>query len=822
VLFAVCLSAIPARVATASPQFAEAFFESGGGDGYAINSLAIGDVNGDGKPDLVTVGGTTVSVLLSYGDGTFGPHTDFAIVGGRYSGAYSVAIGDLNGDGKPDLVTAGGDTSEVSVLLGHGDGTFEARTDYATEDFPGSVALGDLNQDGKLDLVVAMSSGLSVLLGNGDGTLGAGTNYATGGGGSVAVADVNGDGKPDLVAVSYSDVVSVLLGNGDGTFGASADFATGRTPFYVAVADLNGDGVPDLVTANHDGHGVSVLLGNGDGTFAVRTDYPTGTYPLSVAIRDLNGDGEPDLVIANQYSSAGYQSTVTSVLLGHGDGTFGASTDYETGVWTNFAAIEDLDGDGKPDVAVAGMAGVSVIRGVGDGTFEVNKDFKVGSEPTSVAIGDLNGDGRPDLVISDNDSGNGSTVSVLLGVGDGDFGAKTDFATGSGPWSAAIGELNGDGKPDLVTANFGNGGGSGSTVSVLLGHGDGSFDAKTDYSTGNGPRFVAIGDLNRDGKLDLVVAIATGLSVLLGNGDGTFGASAFVATGGGTASNVAMGDLNGDGAPDLVTVEFGIGGGSVEVLLGHGDGTFGAPTEYAAGNGPTFVAIADLNGDGIPDLATANLFGTASVLLGHGDGTFAMHADFDTRASAYSVAIGDLNGDGYPDLVTPSNASQISVLLGRGNETFGPPAFYGTGGGAYYGSYSVATGDLNGDGRPDVAVANLGANTVTVLLNTRATVSVPPARQVSRFELAAPRPNPFRSRATIDFAVPISASVRLDIYDVNGRRIQTLENGTLAPGRYSRSWDGLTATGSVAHAGMYLVRFSAPGIEQSTKTILIR
>jgi hypothetical protein len=187
------------------------------------------------------------------------------------------------------------------------------------------------------------------------------------------------------------------------------------------------------------------------------------------------------------------------------------------------------------------------------------------------------------------------------------------------------------------------------------------------------------------------------------------------------------------------------------------------------------------------------------------------------------LAIGDLNGDGYPDLVTPSSGvSLISVIPGRGNGTFGPPALYGTGGGAFYGSYSVATGDLNGDGEPDLAVANLGANSVTILLNTRATVSVPTARNPSRFVLAAPRPNPFRSRATIDFSTPTSGSVHLEIYDTHGRRIRTLENGILAPGRYSRSWDGVTATGSVARPGLYLVRFSAPGIERTTKAVLIR
>jgi len=192
----------------------------------------------------------------------------------------------------------------VSVLLGNGDGTFGAKTDFGTGSSPAAIAIGDLNAGGSPDLAVAnlSSSSVSVLLGGGDGTFGAKTDFATGGSAqSVAIADLNADGKPDLATANHStDTASVLLGNGDGTFGAKADFGTGPGPYSVAIGELNGDGKPDLAVANASSNTVSVLLGTGDGTFGAKTDFETGASPQSVAIGDLNADGKLDLAVANR------------------------------------------------------------------------------------------------------------------------------------------------------------------------------------------------------------------------------------------------------------------------------------------------------------------------------------------------------------------------------------------------------------------------------------------------------------------------------------------------------------------------------------------
>ncbi len=314
-------------------------------------SIAVGDFNRDGKPDLVTPNafGDNVSVLLGNGDGTFQPTRFFAA--GTFP--WSVAVGDFNGDQKPDLVVANGNSNNVSVLLGNGDGTFQNAQNFAAGANPVSVAVGDLNGDGKLDLAVANSvnslSTFSVLLGNGDGSFGAVQSYpADAFTCSISIGDFNGDGKPDLTIVNLiaSNSVSVLLGNGDGTFQTAQTFGAGFTPDSEALGDFNGDGKLDIAVANRDDPYVSVLLGNGDGTFETAQNYGALDEAVTVAAADLNGDGKLDLVVADEPAGL-------SVLLGNGDGTFQADTNFDPGQTPTAAAVGDFNGDGKPDIAVA-------------------------------------------------------------------------------------------------------------------------------------------------------------------------------------------------------------------------------------------------------------------------------------------------------------------------------------------------------------------------------------------------------------------------------------------------------------------------------------
>ena len=667
--------------------------------GYDPMSVAVGDFNGDGVPDLVVANRVfnNVSVLLGNGDGTFQAAQPIS-AGTR---PIFVAIGDFNGDGKLDLVVANEGSNNVSVLLGNGQGAFQAAQNFAAGTNPQSVAVGDFNGDGKLDLAVANegSGDVSVLLGNGDGTFQTAVAFATGTNPqSVAVGDFNGDGKLDLAVANGGDFssgaggnVTVLLGNGDGTFQTALAFAAGDIPQSVAVGDFNGDGKPDLAVANLRSGDVSVLLGNGDGTFQAAQNFPAAGAS-SIAVGDFNGDGKVDLAVA---------SGSVSVLLGNGDGTFQAARGFVVGGSPWAVAMGDFNGDGKLDLATANGGGglepgtVSVLMGNGDGTFLEAPTYAAGV--ASVAVGDFNGDGKLDLV---------TNGSVLLGNADGTFQAPLAFPAGAYS-SVAVGDFNGDGKLDLA-------GTSASSVSVLLGNGDGTFQAPLTFAAGQ-PWSVAVGDFNGDGKLDLAGVASYGIWVALGNGDGTFQPAQNFTCGGPCGPGmVVVGDFNGDGRLDLVLTD--VSYWRLFLFLGNGDGTFQTPRQVGLNWVPDFVAVGDFNGDGVLDLAVAaeddlSDYGKVLVLLGNGDGTFQSPLTVAAGDDATSIAVGDFNGDGKPDLAVGNEAfNNVWVLLGNGDGTFQAAQDFGVGGRAE----SVAVADFNGDGRLDLAVAS---GSVSVLID---------------------------------------------------------------------------------------------------------
>jgi len=347
------------------------------------------------------------------------------IYGSGGGGAQSLAVADVNGDGVPDLAIANYSAETIGILLGNSDGTFQAAVTYGPGGHgTSSVAIADVNGDGKPDLLVAnncttpFSSGncfsngsVGVLLGNGDGTFQAAVSYDPGRPftNSIAVADLNRDGKPDLVVGNYSDSVAVLLGNGNGTFHLGATYSS-PGEYSVSAADVNGDGKPDLLVADLYNN-IGVLLGDGDGTFQPAVVYdPGGFYASSVIARDVNGDGRLDLLVANEFANNQdlQADGVIGVLLGNGDGTFQPAVIYDSGGQSpNSIAAADVNGDGKPDlVVVSAFSGswngaVGVLLGNGDGTFQPATTYSSGgSLPQSVAIADVNGDGKPDLLVA--------------------------------------------------------------------------------------------------------------------------------------------------------------------------------------------------------------------------------------------------------------------------------------------------------------------------------------------------------------------------------------------------------------------------------------
>jgi hypothetical protein len=812
--------AIPAQAQTHPPAFFQypSTFEINGianyGNLLGVQAAAVGDFNGDGKLDILSImgGGWEIDVAPGNGDGTFQVPILNTYSFPSNTSPYALAVGDFNGDAKLDLAVwctyAPANYNEVIIFLGNGNGTFTYGKTYTAPNAywnPGSnsLSVADFNGDGKLDLAalapycVSNLPCVAVYLGKGDGTFQTPVLYSTidpnhpgnTNAYGMAVGDLSGDGKPDI-AVTQSNGMVVLPNNGNGTFGAATYYDNGlshQSEIGIAIGDVNGDKKNDIVTSTYLGD-VVLFQNQGSGTFTLKGSIGKasgGQVSWLVSAADINGDKKLDLVVAD---SVGEIWT----FYGKGTGVFTTGPVYPVQYWEqppDNLILADFNGDGALDIfkPLEGTAiwDGQVILGRSDGTFQTNQAYGWTIPPGNggnLVTADFNGDGFPDVAYGYARSANLTQAGfeVMLGSSHGVLGAPTFVsAINCGSWTEwiAAGDVNGDGKADVVATISNNCVTSQGQVAVLIGLGTGKFKTPASYSTGSTaqPVDVFLEDLNGDGKPDMVISNWDGtISILLNKGTGTFGTASVITSAAAFSAHIhalAFGDFNGDGKLDIAAATYypqdqSATGSNVYVLPGNRDGTFQAVITTAAA--PTYVytgalTAGDFNKDGKTDLLVTlegstgctGYYGAAAyvVLLGKGNGTFNPGSLVCTGGEypQYPV-VADFNSDGKLDVFIP-------MLENNGKNPYGPVLLEGNGdgtftrlgeseyqwvngneqevfkGGFYVGptNRGASIADFNADGTPDIAVLNADNFAIgdyvtfaTVMFNATQPVSVSP------------------------------------------------------------------------------------------------
>lgn len=699
-----------------------------GGRDFAVGqypyALAAADFNTDGKADIAAADYFGNNVRVAFGDGAGG----FASVNTFATGMkpIAIAVGDLNNDTKPDLVVSNQDSNNISVLINDGSGNFTVTT-YSAGVAPGEMVLADINDDLKLDVAVLNPTAGTVIIFPNDGAGGLlplnfialpPTSNPT----DIVSADFNHDGKVDIATSNASGSFSVILRTGANTFGSPTTTVIPGVGDYksIAVGDFTGDNELDLVLGAYSGT-VRVLKGNGTGafTFTPAITFPSGSSTLfNVYLSDINSDGKLDIIAASDTNSL--TNSLVRIIYGDGLGGSSQTSDLLLGVTLRSVAITDLNGDSKQDIVAnyGSLIKAGLAVSLNDGTGKLETATIIGTSGVTLAgstiISDFNFDGRPDLAWVTN-----GTLQIRLGLATGELATAVTIGA-NGANHLVVGDFNGDFKPDIATSN-----GAANSVSVFLNNGLGGFLTPVVYSVGSSAKALAVGDFNGDGKLDLAVNANGVRAVRVFNGDGM---GSFVLLGSSPANanpaSIVAGDFNNDGKLDVVTANECVNGGCtsrlVTFLPGNGNSTFGAPVDLSTqspvpsttypGIFPNFLATADFNGDGRPDLAWGrsnpdNYYSPLQVSLNTGGGTFAAPFSLADSYDSLAIATGDVNNDGRPDIVGASEYGEVQVFLNNGAASFADPINYS----GVSVPLGVTIGDINNDGKRDIIFAQSGA-----------------------------------------------------------------------------------------------------------------
>jgi hypothetical protein len=657
------------------------------------SAITVADLDGNGADSVILAGpelsgGPSLAILNGQADGTLAPVSYVAGVS-----AASLASGDVNGDGKVDVVAVGGN-GVVTALLNQGGGNFtQVPSSTYSGSFAGPAALADMYGSGSLDLVFAVESPNSILLfkNGGGGTFDAPQTIATiaGDNRNFSVADFNNDGRPDIVYTGINsstgaDQLHILLNQGGGSFSDTIPASLSGVTGYVSVIDANNDGCPDLAVQSPTDSTAPVVLqiflGHCDGTFALAsstTIAPGGFAPYHLVAGDFDNDGFPDLAGVNG------ETEPSHILYLWGDGTGNFTPQQVNGPMGFIDVTGDVNGDGIPDMIVPDRFNeVSVSLGRNDR----NVPSALSLAPYNaggVSIADVNGDGLPDLFFAGNFV-TGAPGTVFLNSGDGQF-VLSGTVT---PFGLMIADVNGDGLADLIGVD-------GPNLAVWPGTGDPNFSGSpivTDTpSSASVEPTIQVADVDGDGHPDV---IASG-SIFFGAGNFQFSPVTIP-----LSAPLAIGDFNGDGKLDLA--------GPAQTLLNQGNRQFTSVQSnlnMTVWPGTTPV-VADFNGDGMLDVAWVNSESPSYVEIsdGQGDGTFYLQGAVTGGQYAGGIAVGDFNGDGRPDILTGLMFAQQMVLYTNDGQGGFEASYFASGAN----TTSLACADFNHDGKTDVVIVNFG------------------------------------------------------------------------------------------------------------------
>ena len=691
-------------------------------------SVAIGDFNNDTHLDIVVAnfGINSIGVHLGYGNGSF---TNAIITSLGSSHPLFVAVGDLNNDSILDVVVTNYGTANIAVLLGINDGSFRMHHVYEMgyDSLPYSLALADLNNDHRLDIIVVNygTSELVVLLAHLNQTFSL-HQYWTGAGShpsSVTTGHFNDDNALDI-AVAYSGTgsIGIFLGHGNGTFTNQMKYSidTLSRPQFIGVSNFNNDTQVDIIVVDSAYDNIVIFKGYGNGSFSIITRHSTGysSGPSALAIGDFDNDQRMDVVISNN----GTNNIVLLSAFSIRPATI--RTEYRMGNAreSDSIVLADFNHDNYIDIVILDnwKRKVEAHLNLGNRTFREQHIDNISTSflPSFVVVGDVNNDHHPDIVVALRDE---SSIGILLGYGDGNFVLNSTFLTKDNFFTLfiALDDLNDDGNLDIVTADYGT-----RNIYLGFGFGNGTFTNmivlfnRIDFH----PSFLLVTKINGDKNFDIVGSNGGsngGIVILLGYGNGSFHNPLFVSTNGDVADAFAIDDVNSDGQTDIVYISHNAPG--IGVLLGKGNGTFENIMEYfgAFDAGLRSISLGYYNDDTFLDAAaTIQLNSDINIYLGTGNGSFKMPMKLSTgeEAKPCSVTFADFDNDGQQDVVVGDATLNIFQIFFVYSDTdFTKMASYTTGSNPH--PFSISTGDLDGDGQSDLAIANSGNNDIQLLIN---------------------------------------------------------------------------------------------------------